>query len=292
MLSKNIPSAQRLDELIDIFKTKDTNSTSIEEYLNDFRILTTFFGFFCFGLPEKIKMHRVRVNENGIDFIWLDELWCPPIDKIQRIGRCNDKEEQILYVSGGGHTALREINPPVGSIVTCLECEVAEEIKLFEIGVLKNNQRELFLQQLANMNKISMDQFYKGDQKLIDLDTKLKDYIVEEFTKHIVIGEEHLYKRTISIAKYFLSNPTIEGLMFPSVKSNLLEINYAIPKKFANKKLKPIRVDVFRIVENFENRLKFEFIKGCYENINFSNPIVYTDSRPVEGWAFQQNNPF
>ncbi|EIA09487.1 hypothetical protein [Flavobacterium frigoris] len=291
MDAKSFFSSQQLSELIDIFKSKDTKSSSIQEYLNDFGILTTFFGFVCFDMPATIKMHRVRINEKGKDFTCLNELWCPPIDKIERIGRCNDKGEQILYMSGGGDTALREINPPIGSVVTCLECELVEDIKVFEIGVLKNNQGEVFLQQLADFHKISINQFYKGDQDLIDLDTKLKDYIVEEFTKQIVIGDEHLYKKTISIAKYFLSNPTIEGLMFPSIKSNLLSINYAIPKQFADKKLKPTRIDVLKIVGNIDGRLRFEFLKGCYENINFSKPINYTNSRPIEGWAFQEKNP-
>ena len=291
MDGENFPSPQRLNELIDIFKSKDTKFTSIKECLNDFGILTTFFGFVCFDIPATIKMHRVRINEKGKDFTHLNELWCPPIDKIERIGRCNDKGEQILYMSGGGDTALREINPPIGSVVTCLECELVEDIKVFEIGVLKNNQGEVFLQQLANFHKSSINQFYKGDHDLLDLDTKLKDYIVEEFTKQILIGDEHLYKKTISIAKYFLSNPTIEGLMFPSIKSNLLSINYAIPKQFADKKLKPIRIDVLKIAENIDGRLRFEFLKGCYENINFSNPLIYTNSRPIEGWAFQEKNP-
>jgi hypothetical protein len=220
----------------------------------------------------------------------VNELWCPPIDKIERIARCNDKGGQILYMSGVGDTALREINPPIGSIVTCLECELVEDIKVFEIGVLKNNQGEVFLQQLANFHKILINQIYKGDQGLIDLYTKLKDYIVEEFTKQILIGDEHLYKKTISIAKYFLSNPTIEGLMFPSIKSNLWSVNYAILKQFADKKLKPIRIDVLKIAENINGRLRFEFVKGCYENINFSNPLIYTNSRPLEGWAFQERN--
>lgn len=207
MRAENYPSPQRLNELIDIFKSKDIKSSSIQEYLNDFGILTTFFGFVCFDIPATIKMHRVRINEKGKYFTHLNELWCPPIDKIERIGRCNDKGEQILYMSGGGDTALREINPPIGSIVTCLECELVEDIKVFEIGVLKNNQGEVFLQQLANFHKISINQFYKGDQDLLDLDTKLKDYIVEEFTKQILIGDEYLYKKTISIAKYFFIEP-------------------------------------------------------------------------------------
>jgi hypothetical protein len=87
----------------------------------------------------------------------VNELWCPPIDKIERIARCNDKGGQILYMSGVGDTALREINPPIGSIITCLECELVEDIKVFEIGVLKNNQGEVFLQQLANFHKISIN---------------------------------------------------------------------------------------------------------------------------------------
>lgn len=44
MLSENIPSAQRLDELIDIFKTKDTNSASIEGFYN----IDNFFWFLLF----------------------------------------------------------------------------------------------------------------------------------------------------------------------------------------------------------------------------------------------------
>lgn len=288
MSLEKVPSPEKLNELINIFKNKDSKLTSIDEFLDDFTLLTTYFAFIRFEIPAKIKMHRIRINEFEKDFTLLNELWCPPVEKIKKIGRCNDIGEQVLYFSGGGDTALREINPPIGSIVTCLECELVENIKLYEIGVLKNNQRELFLQQLKNMHKDALNQFYKNDKILIDLDTKLKDFIVEEFTKYVEVGEEHLYKKTISIAKYFLSNPTIEALMFPSIKSNLLNINYAITKEFADRKLKPIRVDVFRIVEPINNCTRFEFVKGSYENLNFNDQIVYSKPQPIQGWAFQQ----
>lgn len=285
MSLNKIPSLENLNELINVFKNKDTKASSIEDFLNDFTILTEFFGFVFFDVPAKTKVHRIRINENGKYFSSLVDLWCPPIDKIKKIGRCNDVGEQILYVSGGGDTALREINPPVGSIVTCLECEVVENIRLFEIGVLKNNQRELFLQQLQKMHINSLEHFYNNDKSLIDLDSKLKDYIVEEFTKCVEVGEEHLYKKTISIAKYFLSNPTIEALMFPSIKSDLLTINYAIPKEIADRKLKPTRVDVMRIGETINNCTRLEFIKGSYDDLNFNNPIVYSVPQPIQGWA-------
>lgn len=288
MSIKNLPSPLILNQLINNFKKKDSKTTSIEEYLKDFTSLVTYFGFATFEIPATIKIHRARINDNEKDFTYLKELWCPPIDKIKKVGRCNEMGEQILYMSGGGDTALREINPPIGSIVTCLECEVIENIRSIEIGVLKNNQREIYLQQTAAIHKTMLNEFYGGNKKLIDLDIKLKNYLVDEFTKYVGVGEEHLYNKTISIAKYFLSVPTIETLTFPSIKSNLQNINYAIPKNFAETKLKPLRVDVFRIVPSIDKQIRFELIKGCYKDLNFHNPIVYTKPQPIQSWAFQQ----
>lgn len=286
MSLKKIPSVLKLNELINEFKKKDPNKTSVEEFVKDFASMINYFGFPTFEVPATIKIHRVRINQTEKDFISLKELWCPPIELIKKAGRCNDKGDQILYMSGGSDTALRELNPPIGAIVTCLECEVIEKIQAIDIGVLKNNQREKYLQQYAVMHEIGIKNFYKNNKKLIDLDTKLKEYLVEEFTKSVDVGNEHLYKKTISITKNFLLFPTIEAIMYPSIKSNLLNINYAIPMHFAEKKLKPTRIDVIRIAEHEDKKtIRFELIKGCYEGINFTDPIEYTMPKPIQGWA-------
>ena len=289
IMNKKYPSFQDLQKSINSFKATDLASSSIISLKDDFLKLITNFAFMPIIIPKLVKMHRIRINDDGKEFDMLNELWCPPVDVITKLGRCNDVGDQILYMSGGGHTALNEINPKDGDLVTCLECELVENITVIDLGASNNLQREAYLQQYSRLNKNAAFIFYKN-QNLLKLDKILKNYIIKEFTQKVDSGQEYLYKKTVAISKAFFEAPNIEGIMFPSIKSELKELNYAIPILFANKCLKPTRVDVFRMEYNDRfKKIGFRVLKGCYSNLNFSEPIKYGLPKPIERWATKQD---
>jgi len=281
-------TTQEIFDAIERFRLCDSQSSSIEFLKNEFLRLIEDFAFMPVTLPKGIRLHRLRINNSDQDFENLGELWCPPKHLVTKLGRCNDIGDQVLYLSGGGHTALNELVPPIGSTVTCVEFELRKQIEFIEIGAIKHLQREIYFQQYADIHKKGLASYY-GTSNMILLDFILKEFLVSEFTKKVKIGEEYLYKKTIAIAKGIFEMPTIVGIIFPSIKSRLNEINYAIPCHFAEELLIPKRIDVFQIVfPGVPHKIGFVLKKGSYKNLSFETPIVYESPREIERWAFRQ----
>jgi hypothetical protein len=287
---ESLPTISELRKLISKFKYSDLENTSIDEYKHQFDKIIQFFSFPAFYYSAGTKLHRMRINPNGEEFMNLSELWCPPKNLIVKYGRLNNKEEQILYTAGGGHTCLREIDPKPGTIITCAEFEIVENLLVIEIGLFNRYIREKEFQQLWNKFSKQLIRYYRNNHKLIVLDRELKKFIADEFTKKIEPGQEDLYKRTIAMANVFLSNPDLDGILYPSTKADFQEINLALPIDVAYKKLKPKRIDVLEILPG-EPRT-FKSLKGCYENIDFDNSLVYTESRKITGWAYFIPKPY
>ncbi|MBG6111358.1 hypothetical protein IWX84_002242 [Flavobacterium sp. CG_9.10] len=282
---KKFPLKKEVLESLNRFKSMDTKTATIDELEKEFMKLVTNFSFVLISFPKGIKSHRIRINEGQKDFSQLSELWYPPKKAIRKIGRCNDVEEQILYLAGGGHTALKETNPPVGSLITCIECETIKKIELIDIGAIKYIDREQYLKQYSTIHKNILENHYQ-DNELFDLDNMLKEFIIEEFTRKVDENNEHLYKKSIAISKFFFKAPGVNGILYPSIKSDLKELNYAIPAVDADKYFKPIRVDVFKMVyvEELE-KIGLTLTKGSYDELNFEKPIKYSAAKPIENWA-------
>lgn len=282
---KKVPLKKEVLESLNRFKLMDTKTSTIDDLEKEFMKLVTNFHFVLVAIPKGIKSHRMRINDGEKDFSLLNDLWYPPKKLIKKIGRCNDVEEQILYLAGGGHTALNEINPPIGSTVTCIECETIEKIELVDIGAIKYLNRELYFQQYSEIHKNIIQNQYQ-DNELYELDTMLKEFIIEEFTRKVELDSEHLYKKSIAISKFFFKATGVYGIMYPSVKSELKELNYAIPALYAKEYFKPTRIDVLKMV--YSDQLKkvgFNLIKGSYEELSFDKPIIYSSPKPIENWA-------
>jgi len=270
------------------FAKLDPNLMSFEELKLEFENLLkkVKYKFLPVTLPKGAKLHRIRINNKNIDFTNLSELWCPPMEKL-KLGRCNNLNEQILYMSGGGHTALNELSPNENDIVTCLECELLEDIKVVNIGVVERLQREKYFQQWKKVDEAVKKYTFKQDLKSKRQNHLLENFVIDEFTKEVKDENLYLYKKSAAISSFFLSAPTVQGIIYPSMKSEKKEMNYAFPVIEANRILKPIRIDVFRMgyYSRFQ-KMGFQLLKGSYSDLSFDKRIEYTDNyRPIENWA-------
>nr|WP_068890395.1 hypothetical protein [Pedobacter panaciterrae] len=286
-MNGKIHSKALLNGLMKRFTQMNIHSTSVEEYRVAFAKMIEFFRFIAHKIPVGIKVHRIRIHNGETEFTHLKELWCPPAH-MTTMGRLNEKGDQILYTSSGGDTAYRELNPPVGSIVSCLECEVIEPILSVDIGLLKYNpNREGFLKQWAFDNAKGLKIVYQNNKELMAIDTRLKEFMITQFVRSVPKGSEHLYRLTAAIAKQFFLSKDLEAISYPSIKSQMRDINFAFPAHVALKKLKPIRIDVHEILPSASgsNLTRVLPIKGCYENLNFEDALVYTNPREIIGWA-------
>lgn len=273
--------------MINKFINMDPKETSIKKYQAFFSRMIVHFPFCLHYLPKGLKLHRVRCHDDNISFPLLKDFWHPPIDKI-RTGRLNEDGEPILYTSHGGNTSLSELNPHDDQYVSCIEFEVLEAIAIVDVGILKyNSLNQPFLKQWEYNNNKALKLTFGKDKQLLKTDNSLKDFIARSFSQPVNKGDEHLYKISIAIAKQFFLSNNIDAIGYPSVKMNLLDINIALKPQSALKKLKPVRIDVFKMgIGLNEQGARFAYpVLGCYEDIDFLKPLKYTDPRPIEGWA-------
>lgn len=276
-------NAREIASAISRFKSNRVATTTIGQYRSIFDKIDSQLCFPGIILPIDVKFHRMRINTDGKVFNSLSDLWCPPKEMVRTYGRLNSIGEQVLYTSGGGHTCLNEINPPPGSMITCVEFVSVEAITAIEIGMHNKFRKDPFFDRYWKRFDYQLNRHYKGDRRMLSLDNKFKDFLASEFTKSVFPTQEDLYKRTIAIANSFFSSPDIECIIYPSVKSRLKDANFAIPEEVARRVLKVNRIDVLEIqpgqIRPFKN------LTGSYESVDFKQSIVYTEPRLITEWA-------
>jgi len=272
MQQYNMTSLLEAKALVNEFRALDLQQSTIEDLFIRFKELTRYIPFLTTIVPKGATLHRFRVNTDGQTFSSLREIWYPPVEYIQKPGRLNDEGEQLLYLANHFKVALAEAKLPEGTFVTHLEVLVTESIRVTEIGM-----DEIFKadpstwQAITESIKTYRKHLYHNSAELLKLDQEIRDFWVEEFTKTVPVGEEHLYKRTIAIAKQFMGPDEVGGIMYPSIAFKGTGINIALKPIYADKYLRPVRLNFLEVKGEF-----FRCHATC-TSLSFHKPIIYGD---------------
>lgn len=70
---------------------------------------------------NKPTVYRVRANRDVECFNTVQELWYPKPEFVWRRGRCNEVNAPVFYCADSDRTAIIEIRPDVGELLTILE---------------------------------------------------------------------------------------------------------------------------------------------------------------------------
>lgn len=166
------------------------------------------------------------------------------IDKI-KIGRLNDKQEQIMYLADNHNTAIKEVKLKKGDKFYLSIFSNKQNLELIEIGSDNFNENSPYYK----VNKI------------------ISAFLVDEFKRKVPNNRIFEYRMSNMIGKYFynynLHNK--DGWLYPSI-ANEKAYNMALSKEKSDSKIEFICTFRGEMTSNYDYLLSYPQIKNVKTN--------------------------
>lgn len=231
---------------------------------------------------QRLTVNKRVLNENRR--IWnIDHLKYPPKKCVKSYGRCNMPGQSVLYATFNSLTALSEIRPEIGDIITTSKWRMKPDVTLRHCPIFLNQPETTFNPRLFEIEQLyrkSIREYPNEIQEHINL---LSQFVADVFTKRInsVSNLDYIFSAYFS-DKIFneYENRTIEAIYYPSVKQSLVFENIAIKPESFDTKYELIDVSD-SIVETTPSINSFGYMMlglGDCKNFDYSNNrICWTD---------------
>jgi len=216
----------------------------------------------CFPAFCRITINR-RLKENNNERItetkWLGY---KPSCLVDSYGRMNLIGQSILYGTFSVPTAINELLPKPGDLVTLSEWTLKQqntELLVYPIFWKMRESRSYF--QILNQYRELITRFDKEIQSLYD--TQMQ-FIAEVMSKPIKPENNNLYVFTSSIANRILNlemNGEVEAIVYPSVKNSCRMDNIALKPDSFDEKYTLTSVREYQIQLN-SDELKMNLVLG------------------------------
>ena len=211
-------------------------------------------------------------NQSILFFNHVKELGAPPQNKKIKQGRCNVAGQSLLYCCLDGSTIFYELGLKEDFEYTILKYKAISKIE--SLGII--GAKEL-MKINENHNKIFGNHFvgYSRDTELFDdvisLLFKLPEYVASNYYNLTnAITKLMLYKSKSSLAKKNEINNKIIGSVYPSVQTEISNMNLVFEPNEIKKLLKPIKIYKYKILKvhnehEFDRQLLYQS-KKIYDN--------------------------
>ena len=185
-----------------------------------------------------------------------NEFWNPP-PKNCSLGRCNDKNESILYCTNDAETALLEIKPSKGYI----------SLSVFKPKGTRGS-RAMFIGEKSLSKVDSIKHLFENntqDPLLEELDS----YLDKLFYSEVSDNAKHLYKVSAAVTQNLMTNlvdntgkeNTMQALLYSSVAKNHQSFNFVLRPNHAIHLYKLLRVQTLQILENSHASIKVKLVR-------------------------------
>lgn len=183
---------------------------------------------------ENIVFSRARINNDKYIFKSVKDLWYPPKEKATA-GRFNKKNEPMFYATHNIATAILEVNPQKGDIVTVLNFKIK--------------------QQYVNSLFLSWKYYAEELMKLLnEKDIIRLEYIIGQSRKIISSERKELYTPTQVFASSFRL-PELECFIYESISTEFNSLNFAFKPEFIDQEniFEFSSVITYEIISNYED---------------------------------------
>lgn len=244
-------SLTELENKITILKSSDFRGLSIDQVRE--MIAEIIDQYPLQVRPLRLSgVYRARKRMFSEPFTHTKELWHPPFSAIQKPGRLNDKGESRFYAADTSNTAMLELRPAVGDIITVLLAHTQNEPsvllkKVVFIGIERS--RSSAIQNLTDEDIFRKSRLFRESlgednyKKWLIID----NYLSNILGKAILDSEEHMYKPTIALANLLFSNPNLDAVNYPSVETKDNGINICMTPEKADFYFRPSEAWMVRI---------------------------------------------
>jgi hypothetical protein len=227
-----------LKQRISRARTMDVRTLTTDQV--DQRIGQLMDGYHTVVIAVQLNgLYRARKNIDDKPFERVSELWYPPAAAVRSRGRFNEIGAPVFYACNRVPGAVFEIQPKVGDLVTVLIVKTKEtfvELACAHIGLercfapeIGTEQRERMLQ--TNPRFQAMLESHGLSKKWLAVDQFFSDMATTQFPPDEA-GDK--YKITNAIARPLLRIPGVQALNYPSVASNLKNINLCLTPTMAD----------------------------------------------------------
>ena len=149
-----------------------------------------FFSNLVLGgiFPE---LKRITINRNIINsnkrIRDINYLKYPPANKVTKYGRCNLPVQSVFYGSFISMTALFEIRPRIGDLITESTWRLKGEQSLIYCPIFKNQptRKDVINPRTLNMNQLYINKLNEYPEKARNLIDSLVQFVTDSFTKQV-----------------------------------------------------------------------------------------------------------
>lgn len=201
---------------------------------------THLIAYYEFPTLERITINK-RIHGTNKRIRNIDFLKYPPKDKVKKYGRCNLKNTSVFYASPMITTALSEMKPKVGDLITKSIWKLKENhtFKICPIFHIQPNNGTLN-PRTFELEKTFFKEVNKNyEENFRDAVINLSKFIAYHFSKRVDPAKND---RDYIFSAYFadrlmneLDNGTIEGILYPSVQEHLSFENVVLKAEIFDK---------------------------------------------------------
>ncbi|HYR77985.1 MAG TPA: RES domain-containing protein [Pyrinomonadaceae bacterium] len=212
---------------------------------------------------NKPTVYRVRANRNVECFNNVQELWYPKPEFVLRRGRCNEANTPVLYCADSDMTAIIEIRPEVGDLLTVLEISLRDaklQPLVMTVGIHEFTARSNPKYGGTPPDQDEAHQLFLKSEGLVETNPMLDQYLTEVFMQVVGEDNEDAYKLTAAIARIMFDQdeffykdgtpapkPDVHGLAYPSIRADKLGANVAFTTSAADKLYQPVCATLVRV---------------------------------------------
>lgn len=156
-----------------------------------------------------------------------------PPSKLAKAGRLNSSGISVFYGATSAKVAVAEVRPPVGSEVVVASFKVTRPLTLLDLTVLERIEERGSFFDPAYKQRLERAAFLR--------------YLSQRMTRPVLPSDESLeYLPTQAVADFLatLTDPEIDGILYPSVQSNASGLNVMLFHKASAVKKLPINDNV------------------------------------------------
>lgn len=181
-------------------------------------------------------LHRARLAHESAAYDKVSELWYPPKEHTKH-NRANLPGETIFYCASGNATSILELRPNVGDVISMMTCTLSKD----PLKVKLIYPTEFFVE-------------YGLAEQYIPFET----LCYEVFRRTCYTPFDYIISG--GLGSLFFQFTDIDGLVYPSIASELKGVNVALRAAVADKYLTPLSFRAYRVIEL---RSPFDMIVQC-----------------------------
>jgi len=204
--------------------------------------IITFIPSIIFDELGYKEIQRVTINKNlfggrNESIKTTNYLKYPPSKNVN-YGRANLKGQSILYATFNHITALNEMKPNVGDLITISTWDISDDKALSVIPIFKITSKNMIAHNLLSLQFLNE---YEKVKKTLSKDVakqsdELMTFIAECFAKEVEYDNKYDYFMSAYFADRIFTGFNVDAIVYPSVPEDLGFSNIAIrPHSFDSK---------------------------------------------------------